>query len=141
MKTRRKGHAFFLLHRCRGSEPFTDWDLNNEMAEKEANYSTRSIYSESVSQRYLQSMRHIILKLRIRLSSRIGELQNSCNISVPLVEDHHRRRARDEQRSARQEIAVRTISIVNSPRSRMFSFAIGCQKLGQPVPESYFVLD
>ncbi len=39
----------------------------------------------------------------------------------------------------RQETASRTIPMLKSPDTATFSFAIGCQKLGQPVPESNLV--
>ena len=40
---------------------------------------------------------------------------------------------------SRQETSVRTIPILLSVVSSTFSFAMGAQKLGQPVPESNFV--
>src|SRR5579863_5821535 len=40
-----------------------------------------------------------------------------------------------------QATAVRTMPMLVSEISRTFSFAIGSQKLGQPVPESNFVVE
>ena len=71
-------------------------------------------------------------------TSQTAATPSSCSSATPSASDHHRTHAPDAHRTpcTKPQSAPCQYS---SEISRTFSFAIGAQKLGQPVPDSNFV--
>ena len=77
--------------------------------------------------------------VRSTLFSQTASPRSSCNTASPSASARRRTHAPDEHRSPRRRSPSCTVPKLVSLISRTFSFAIGSQKLGQPVPESNFV--